>query len=275
MIVLVALSLVVIGAALLVAALVPVRKLVAQLPPGGVRQRWRALRALIVLFVLGYAGYAIAFWRVQAVLADLIVPLVFFGGGCFVWLIAQLSLRTATDMMRVSVLEREVLTDPLTAAFNRRYLERRLGEEVARARRYGFALSVFMIDIDHFKQVNDRFGHQVGDRVLVGTAGIVTEMLRSSDMLTRYGGEEFIVVAPHTDLAGAAQLAERVRERMEGHDFGWFGAPEAGRSIGITVSAGVAALSDGVDDAQKLIAQADRNLYLAKQRGRNRVVADV
>ena len=272
MIALIAPFLVACGAAILVAALVPVRRLMAQLPHGAVRNRWHALRMLIVLFCLGYLGYIAAFWNLQHHLLDLIVPVVFLCGGIFVWLVATLSLQTTTDMMRVSVLEREVLIDPLTGAFNRRYLERRLSEEVIRAKRYGFVLSVFLLDIDHFKQVNDRYGHQVGDRVLAGTTGIVGEMLRGSDFVARYGGEEFLVVAPHTDIKGALTLAERVRVRIATHEFGWHGGGEGERAIGVKVSIGVASLGDEVDDAEKLIAAAVRGLCKGRESRRKRVV---
>ncbi len=272
MIAIVAPLLVACGIAILVAALVPVRRLMAQLPQGAVRDHWNALRMLVVLFCLGYLGYIAAFWNLQHHLLDLIVPVVFLCGGVFVWLVAMLSLQTATDMMRVSLLEREVLIDPLTGAFNRRYLEPRLSEEVIRAKRYGFVLSVFMLDIDRFKQVNDRYGHQVGDRVLAGITGIVVEMLRDSDFVARYGGEEFLIVAPHTDINGASALAERVRARIAMHEFGGHDGGEGERAIGVTVSIGVASLSDEVDDAQKLIAAADRCLYQAKESGRDRVV---
>ena len=106
------------GALILVWALVPIRGLIGQLPSGAVRNRWYVMTALIVLFLLGYVGYAAAFWNSHSIPVDLIVPGVFFFGACFVWLTGNLSLQTAMDVMRVGLLERETLTDPLYLTFN-------------------------------------------------------------------------------------------------------------------------------------------------------------
>ena len=266
-------ALVLAGALILVGALVPVRRLIARLPSGLVRNRWYAMTALIALFLIGYLGYAVAFWNRHSNLLDLIVPGVFFFGACYVWLTAALSLQTALDVMRLSSLEWETVTDPLTGVFNRRHMDRCLSEEVARAGRYGLPLSILLLDIDHFKQINDTHGHQAGDRVLVCLGEIVAEHLRGTDVLTRYGGEEFLVIAPHTALAVAVILAERLRKCVESHDFTLPSAPGGTLSIGVTGSIGVATLGDGVDSTEKLIHAADANLYRAKQEGRNRVIA--
>lgn len=231
------------------------------------------MTALIVLFLIGYLGYAGVFWNSHSSLPDLIVPGVFFLGACFVWLSATLSLQTTMDVMRIGILERETVTDPLTGVFNRRYLDRRLSEEVASARRYGLPLSVLLLDIDHFKQINDRHGHQAGDQVLVTLGEIAVGELRESDILARYGGEEFLVIAPHTPLLGATSVAERLRERIESHDFHLADEPGGIRGIRVTASIGVASLGDGVEDKERLIHAADENLYRAKQEGRNRVIA--
>lgn len=259
------------GALILVGALFPIRRLVGRLPSGPVRNRWYAMTALTVLFVAGYLGYAGVFWNSHSGPSDLIVPGVFFLGACFVWLAATLSLQTAMDVMRISLLERETATDPLTGVFNRRYLDRRLSEEVASARRYGLPLSILLLDIDHFKQINDRRGHQAGDHVLATLGKLVAGELRESDILARYGGEEFLVIAPHTPLPGATEVAERLRKRIESHEFS---PPDGPGGIGVTASIGVASLGEGVDDGERLVRAADENLYRAKQQGRNRVVAE-
>lgn len=273
MISLTALGLVISGAFILVGALIPVRQLMLALPPGAIRNRWRAMTALIMLFLAGYLGYAAVFWNNHSSPLDLIVPGVFFLGACFVWLTASLSLQTTKDVMRISDLERETVIDPLTGVFNRRYLNRRLSEEVAIAQRYGLPLSLLLLDIDHFKLVNDRCGHQTGDRVLVTLGKVAVKAMRESDVLTRYGGEEFMVIAPHTDLLGATQLAERMRKQIESHDFGLTDEDNKLNAAHVTASIGVASLGDGVDDGESLIHAADENLYRAKQEGRNRVVA--
>jgi diguanylate cyclase (GGDEF)-like protein len=270
---LVAQGLVLAGALILIGALIPIRRLMVRLPSGLVRNRWYAMTALIVLFLIGYLGYAGVFWNSHARILDLIVPGVFFLGACFVWLAASLSLQTAMDVMRISLLEREAVTDPLTGVFNRRYLDRRLGEEVASARRYSLPLSVLLLDIDHFKQINDRHGHQAGDQVLAALGEIASGELRESDILARYGGEEFLVITPHTPLAGAVNVAERLRKRIESHDFGLPDEPGGIRGTGVTVSIGVASLADGVDSRERLVHAADENLYRAKQEGRNRIIA--
>lgn len=265
-------TLLLLGSLILAGALLPVRRLMAQLPQGSLRSRWRVLTALIALFLLGYLSYAVMFWNSQARLFELLVPGVFFFGACFVWLTATLSLQTAIDIRRTSLLERENVTDPLTGAFNRRYLDRRLCEEVTRARRYDLPLSIVFLDIDHFKQINDRYGHQVGDHVLVLLRQIVAEGLRSTDVLTRYGGEEFVVITPHTAVLGATEIAERLLKSIETRGFS---LPDASATFCVTCSAGVATLGPLVDGVERLLQVADQNLYRAKQEGRNRVIANV
>lgn len=267
-----ALSLVFAGALILAGALVPVRRLIGKLPPGLVRSRWHMMTALIMVFFFGYLAYAVAFWNSHSKLLDLIVPYVFFLGACFVWLTAILSLQTTVDVMRMNLLEREVVTDPLTGTYNRRYLDRRLNEEVLIERRYGRPLSVFLLDIDHFKQINDTYGHHAGDQVLTAFGGIVAEALRETDVLARYGGEEFLVIAPQTLIAGATELAERVRRNIEVHPFTFSEGSDRLRQINVTISIGVAGLGNGIDSTHKLVRAADAALYRAKQEGRNRVI---
>ena len=261
------------GTLILAWALVPIRGLIGQLPSGAVRNRWYVMTALIVLFLLGYVGYAAAFWNSHSIPVDLIVPGVFFFGACFVWLTGNLSLQTAMDVMRVGLLERETLIDPLTGVFNRRYLDRCLSQEVASARRYGLPFSVLLLDIDHFKQINDGHGHQVGDEVLASLAKIIAGELRDPDVVARYGGEEFLVMTVNTPPSGAIVLAERLRKRIESHGFNLPGVPDAEGRICATVSIGVASLGDAIDSAEKLVHAADRNLYRAKYGGRNQVIA--
>lgn len=162
-------------------------------------------------------------------------------------------------------LERLSVTDKLTQLYNRLRTDTVLEAEVGRAERYGAKLSVMLFDIDHFKEVNDHFGHQFGDQVLVGLAEEVRHNLRENDVAGRWGGEEFLVIAPHTDLNGAKKLAEKLRQRFEAHDFGG--------DQRITASFGVAEWRPG-DTSGNLIGRADRALYRAKNNGRNRVETD-
>jgi two-component system cell cycle response regulator len=167
------------------------------------------------------------------------------------------------------------LTDALTGVYNRRYMDRRLGEEIARARRQAYRLSCMYIDIDHFKQVNDTWGHQSGDDVLREVAARIKAELRISDALGRFGGEEFVVVLIDADLDNASLVAQRIRASVADQPF----VVGEGRMLSVSVSIGVATLDDFERDhpiegvAQQLVAQADQALYAAKVNGRNRVVA--
>lgn len=156
------------------------------------------------------------------------------------------------------------LRDPLTGALNRAALEEALQREVEVARRQGTPLGVLFIDIDHFKQVNDTYGHRFGDDVLRAVAHAVSDTIRRSDALYRYGGEEFVVIASHTQPIGAQQLAERIRGNVAA--IGTVG----GRELTITVSVGVAGLRTG-ETCDAVLKRADGALYRAKENGRNRV----
>ncbi len=169
------------------------------------------------------------------------------------------------DNVRLAALAQ---TDPLTQVLNRRALTERLTSELDRARRYGHSVAVLMLDLDHFKQVNDTRGHLVGDGVLKDIAEILRGAVRSADFVARYGGEEFVVVLPETGVDGAVHFAERLRERIAATEFqAGLGTPLAlTASIGVSLFPGPRITS--VDD---LLAAADTALYKAKSDGRNRV----
>ena len=254
-------------------ALLPVRHLISLLAPGRARRGWYVLTALIVVFIAGYVAYLPAFWGSHEKLADLVVPVIFFLGACFVLVVCQLSLGTTRNLKRLSTFEMESITDPLTGIYNRRYLERRLADEIARASRYGMPFSVLLIDIDHFKRVNDIYGHQVGDLVLEGMAQLIVATLRTTDIVARYGGEEIMVILPGTPVKTAADLAERLRKIVE--DASFEVPAELDREIsalGVTVSVGVGCFRPHPKAMQDLIQGADKALYRAKHEGRNRVV---
>ncbi|MDP9002390.1 MAG: GGDEF domain-containing protein [Myxococcota bacterium] len=160
------------------------------------------------------------------------------------------------------------LRDGLTKAYNQRHFLERLPTETAHARRHGVALSLLMLDIDHFKRVNDTFGHPAGDYVLATLAGVILAGLRAEDLFARYGGEEFCVLCLGTTLENATALAHRIRRTVETSVF-LYGV----QRIPITVSIGVATWSQGTDAGEQLTADADAALYEAKARGRNLVVA--
>jgi diguanylate cyclase (GGDEF)-like protein len=156
------------------------------------------------------------------------------------------------------------ITDGLTGLYNRNYTLGRLESEVSEARRYRKHLSVIMFDLDHFKRINDSHGHQVGDVVMKKVAGILRGNLRDSDLAGRYGGEEFLIVLPETELDEARFVAERIRGQVEG--LAW-----AEPALQVTVSGGVAQYTD--ESAEQLIRRADFQLYGAKESGRNRIFA--
>jgi len=201
-------GMVVAGTSLLVFSLILVRRMARQLPAGGIRRRWGLLTAMIIAFVPGYITYGSVARNSFRGPLDLIVPVIFFFGAVFVLLVSTLSLETALDVRRIYTLEQESITDALTGTYNRRYLDRRLDEEVLRARRYGFALAVLLLDIDHFKQINDEHGHPFGDGILASLSQIVMNSVRKTDVVARYGGDE-ILVDRHPHPAGGCGRAGR------------------------------------------------------------------
>ncbi len=167
------------------------------------------------------------------------------------------------------------VTDPLTGLYNKRYFVARLTEETARAARYKEQLSLIFCDVDHFKRVNDNFGHAAGDLVLQQVARVLSggmdrfnilSRLRKSDIVARYGGEEFVVILPETGSQGAARAAENVRAAVQEREFRLDGQVGS-----ITMSFGVAEYSLSMKGSDELIRNADTALYKAKEQGRNRV----
>ena len=163
------------------------------------------------------------------------------------------------------IIFRMAVTDGLTNLANRKQLDNLLEEEIPRARRYGHPLSLLMLDIDHFKHINDTHGHLTGDAVLRSLAGVLQQRLRPSDRLGRYGGEEFCVILPETTLMNAALIAESLRERVEASDL-----LAEDSNIRVTVSIGAATLSETMS-AVELYQAADDMLYKAKRNGRNQI----
>lgn len=180
---------------------------------------------------------------------------------------------TFTDASQERMLQKlyeASVKDALTGAYNREHFEERLKVEVAYARRHDTQVSLVMFDLDHFKKVNDTWGHQAGDTVLVTVSNKVKLGLRTEDVFARYGGEEFAIILRGIDNAGAAAVGERIRERVAA-------APVEfeRQKIPVTMSVGVASLTDCPEPATTvLVAVADRRLYAAKRSGRNRVVAE-
>ncbi|MFN7130940.1 MAG: GGDEF domain-containing protein [Myxococcales bacterium] len=158
------------------------------------------------------------------------------------------------------------ITDSLTKAFNRQYLYQRLPDEIERCRRYGDPLCVALFDVDHFKKLNDTYGHPAGDFVLKEITRIAHEQIREVDALVRYGGEEFLILLPKTALEGARTIAERFRQAVAAAVFPW-----SDQQLKVTISLGVAQLQADVPSDEVLLKRADDALYRAKSSGRNRV----
>jgi two-component system, cell cycle response regulator len=160
------------------------------------------------------------------------------------------------------------LRDSLTRAFNKKYFLDRLETEIAYARRHKQCLSLVMFDVDHFKRVNDTFGHLAGDYVLARLARLATSTVRTEDVFARYGGEEFAILCRSVELSNAGILAERLRALVASHVF-----EHEGQKVPVTISAGVAAYPEcDAKNSTELIAAADEALYHAKNQGRNRVI---
>ncbi|MCA1619160.1 MAG: GGDEF domain-containing protein [Acidobacteria bacterium] len=170
-----------------------------------------------------------------------------------------------SNSARVAEAERLSQTDDLTKLHNARYLRQYLVNELKRARRYGSQVTAFFLDLDDFKQVNDSHGHLVGSHVLMEMAGVILSSVRDTDVVSRYGGDEFVVVLPETDLEMGLRVAERVRERISEHGF----TGGRGLRLRLTASFGVASFPEHAQSPQQLVARADAAMYEAKASRKN------
>ena len=175
------------------------------------------------------------------------------------------------DISAGHVMEQELRAmaarDPLTGTANRLHFAEMAAREIEQARRHGRELTLAMLDVDHFKSVNDTYGHACGDATLRRIVAATSGELRTADLLGRMGGEEFAILLPETGLGPAAAIAERIRERIAGQQFSW-----DGQNFDLTVSIGVAAWTSDEDTVDQALVRADKNLYTAKESGRNKVV---
>jgi two-component system cell cycle response regulator len=186
---------------------------------------------------------------------------------------SQIRKRRYTERLRDSVqtsIEMSI-TDALTGLFNRRYMESHLGTLIEQAISRGKPLTALVLDIDFFKSVNDTHGHDAGDDVLREFALRIKRSIRGIDLACRYGGEEFVVIMPETDMAVAAMVAERLRRRIAADPFA---IQQGARTVPVTISIGIAAMRGKDDNAANILKRADQALYQAKRDGRNRVVPD-
>lgn len=198
---------------------------------------------------------------------------------CFVLLMVHVGIQIHHNLARMVKLQAEnqqlirqlenmATTDALTGVYNRRYFLLAAEQELQRCRRYQHPVSLLMIDVDHFKSINDNGGHAAGDQVLRRLAAVLVGELRRSDMIGRLGGEEFALLLPETNLAMASLIAERIRSRVAAARFG-----QQGQELQITLSLGLAEAGGEITSLQALMERADKRMYRAKQLGRNRVVS--
>lgn len=175
---------------------------------------------------------------------------------------AAIAIENARYFQKVQEL---TITDDMTSLYNSRHLQQQLDLEIQRSRRYHLKFSLIFLDLDHFKTVNDNYGHLVGSKVLRETADIILECLRDVDVATRYGGDEFVLLLPETDITAAMIVTSRLRESMNAHVF----AADAGMNIRLTASFGVATYPDDADTKVDIIRIADNAMYHVKETTRN------
>jgi len=200
---------------------------------------------------LGYVSIAYTFDELrQALLAYVIVMVL-------AYIFEDALLKSYREVSKMAI------TDQLTGLFNRRFILRKLEEEIERAKRYGNSLCVILLDIDNFKSINDKYGHDVGDFVLKKVAQLIIENTRNVDTIGRLGGEEFVVICPETDRNGGYIVAEKIRKSIEG--FEMIGLPK------ISISAGISSFT-GKENPAQMLKKADIALYRAKKTGKNKVV---
>jgi len=198
--------------------------------------------------------HSVYFLKIELTSVSFVIPT--FAGLLFGLMLAHIKALSAQ-------LRNAAHTDSLTKIYNRLHFAHFLDAEIDKVKRYGGTFSIIFFDLDHFKEVNDNYGHLIGDNVLASVTNIVSKANRSADIFARYGGEEFIILAPETDLSGALIHAERLRNDIEKFEF-----KTAGH---ITSSFGVADFNAETDSIETLLERADKALYMAKEYGRNRV----
>ncbi len=261
-----------VGVVFLILSLTPIKQLILEFPDGKSKAKWKILRLLIFLFIVGYFLFAGTLWMFRDSLGmlSLIPSSLLFLGGIFVFFVGQLALKTINYIKDLAVLKQESITDALTGLRNRRYFDQRISEEVARSTRYKLPLTLMLIDVDHFKKVNDTYGHTVGDKVLQTLSKIIQNVVRDGDIVARYGGEEIVIITPNTTKEEAAILAERLREKVEQTKVTTIATTQ--EVVQVTISIGLCSLSPIITDKEALLEESDQSLYLAKKHGRNRVV---
>ena len=267
-------GLIVMGSIFLIFATYSSIHLISQLPNDGFRRGWRLLSCLIVIFVLLF--WSIALLIVKEFQNDVVIlfaSIVLLLTTIFVFFVSYISSQSLGSLKRIDTLEREIVKDELMGIYNRRYFMSRLKEEYERYKRYQLPFSLLLLDIDHFKKVNDTYGHIVGDKFLVRLAMLISTNLRPSDIFARYGGEEMAILLPNTWQTDAKNVADKLRVIIEEKNIDIDLSNEVETLfLNCTVSIGVSTSSKDLKKGNDIVRQADEALYLAKDEGRNKVV---
>ncbi|MCZ7451294.1 GGDEF domain-containing protein [Agrobacterium rhizogenes] len=257
------------GIGLFTAAVPSLSSILRTLNQGRMRRGWYSLRALIFLFLMGYACFGVLVVNSGATMTELVVSIILMVGSAFILIVSRLSDLTTKDITRIAALERDVMRDPLTGAFNRRYLDHKLEEETIRSRRLSRPLSALILDLDHFKHINDTY-HLVGDELLRHVCTLIDSQFQTMGTVVRYGGNEFVVVAPDNDIRAADALGNRMLRHIANRPL----ILSDGTKLTVTASIGVAEFEHN-ETPEELLSRADEALYVAKRNGRNRLRAAV
>jgi diguanylate cyclase (GGDEF)-like protein len=255
------------GMGIAIASLLPLLKVAAIVRTPKLRWAWRCLTLMILLCVLAAIVGVVEKVGTSANTSDVAGSVPRLLGPCFVFVVAWLSFKTAQDSLGFSLLHDIAFKDFLTGIANRRALDKRLSDDIQQANSQKSPLSVLLLDIDHFKKINDHHGHDVGDAVLKNVGTLLGANIRSEDLAGRFGGEEFLIIMPCASQEIAAAAANRLRIMLS--DFRTL--PPNVSAVGITVSFGVATLRAG-ETSTSLLRRADLALYASKRQGRDQVV---
>lgn len=258
-----------IGAVFLAASSKPLCDVLRLLKNPKLRRAWGVLCFMNFAFLLGYIAIGLEDVEGSATFETTVVGAILLAGGLFVFIVSHLTRLTARDLTRLGELEWEARIDALTGVFNRRELDMRLKHEFAVAMCDNTPLTVMMVDLDHFKRINDTYGHKAGDQVLENVARLLTQLSRHGDLIFRYGGEEFLIMAPGLEAYAAPLVAERYLLGLRNEEI----HIEDGGRLCVTASIGLASLRSG-DTVSSLVSRADRSLYHAKKTGRNRYFSE-
>jgi len=262
----------ILSAMLILCSFIPMMKVYEQCVIKNLRIAWGVLVLLIVIFFSGYMLYTVIFWDATYIkLIDFIAPSIFIFGSIFVFTVCIILAIISKNMDRISKLETENITDSLMGIYNRRYFDKRSLLESARARREKTDLTMMIIDIDDFKQVNDVYGHPTGDEVLKMVAKTIRGSLRDFDLIFRYGGEELAILLPGTKQEKGVMIAERLCQWIENRTMVSTQISKSRADILVTISIGISTYQPAAENIEDTVYRADQALYDAKNNGKNQV----